>query len=89
MPYQKLQAGRAASVTPSDTAEIPYVGGGTGEWPCTLYVGDISGGTDLKVKTAGGDEVTFKGLVAGTFIPVQVVQVFSTGTSVGEIIALW
>jgi len=89
MAYQKLQASRAASVTPSDTAEIPYVGGGAKKWPCTLYVGDVTSGTDLKVKTAGGDEVTFKGVVAGTFIPVQVVQVFSTGTDVDEIIALW
>ena len=91
MPYQKLQAGRAASVTPSDTENIPYVGDGAGDklWPCVLYVGDISSGTDLKVKTAGGDEITFKVIVAGTFIPVQVVQVFSTGTSLDEIIALW
>jgi len=30
MAYQKLQAYRAAAVTPSDTAEIPTVGGGDG-----------------------------------------------------------
>jgi hypothetical protein len=89
MPYQKLQAGRAAVVTPSDTTDIPYVGGGTGEWPCVLYVGDVASGTRLKVRTAGGDDVTFTGIVAGSFIPVQVIRVCSTGTDVDDIIALW
>ena len=76
-------------VTPSDTADIPYVGGGTGEWPCVLYVGSISGGTRLKVRTAGGDDVTFTGIVAGSSIPVQVIRVFASGTDVSDIIALW
>jgi hypothetical protein len=51
-----------------------------------LYVG--TGGT-LKVTTAGGDDVTFTGIVAGTFVPVQVVKVWATGTSASNIIALW
>tara|TARA_R110000796_G_scaffold200798_6_gene316873 strand:- start:686 stop:955 length:270 start_codon:yes stop_codon:yes gene_type:complete len=89
MPYQKLQAGRAAVVTPSDTVNIPYIGGGTGEWPCVLYVGDVASGTTLTVRTAGGDDITFKGIVAGSFIPVQVVRVFASNTSVASIIALW
>jgi hypothetical protein len=91
MGYQKLQANRAAAVVPSDTVNIPYVGDAAGDklWACVLYVGSIASGTDLKVMTAGGDEVIFKGLTAGTFIPVQVVRVFATGTSVTEIIALW
>jgi hypothetical protein len=54
-----------------------------------LYVGDVSEGTRLKVRTAGGDDVTFTGIVAGSFIPVQVIRVFSTGTDVDDIIALW
>jgi len=89
MPYQKLQAGRAAVVVPSDTTDIPYVGGGTGEWPCVLYVGDVASGTTLRVMTAGGDDITFKGIVAGSFIPVQVVRVFASTTDVASIIALW
>jgi hypothetical protein len=42
MAYQKLQASRAAAVTPSDTANIPSVSGPAGETVnngCTLYVG--------------------------------------------------
>jgi len=86
MAYQKLQAYRAASVTPSDTANIPTVGGGAGSNNgCVLYVG-IEG--DLKVTTSGGDEVTFKNVPVG-FVPVQVVKVFATGTVASEIIALW
>tara|TARA_R110002051_G_scaffold292442_1_gene357226 strand:+ start:17 stop:490 length:474 start_codon:yes stop_codon:yes gene_type:complete len=53
---------------------------------CVLYVG---GAGDLKVSTVGGDEVTFTGLVAGQFIPVNVLRVWATGTSATFIIALW
>lgn len=88
MAYPKLQAGRAAAVTPSNTDNIPNVAteDGSGNNGCVLYVG---GAGTLKVKTVGGDEVTFVGITAGSFIPVQVLQVFSTGTSATNIIALW
>lgn len=85
MSYQKLQAGRAAAVTPSDTVNIPAVTGGTNNG-CVLYVG---GDGDLKVTTIGGDDVTFVGIVAGTFIPVHVLRVWSTGTTATNIVALW
>jgi len=85
MAYQKLQVGRAAAVTPSDTVNIPSVSGGDNNG-CVLYVG---GAGNLKVRTVGGDEVTFVGINTGTFLPVQVVRVFSTGTSATNILALW
>lgn len=85
MSYSKLQAGRAAAVTPSDTVNIPSVTGGVNNG-CVLYVG---GAGTLKVTTIGGDEVTFTGLIAGSFIPVHVVKVWSTGTSATNIVALW
>jgi hypothetical protein len=85
MAYQKLQAGRAASVTPSDTANIPSVSGGTNNG-CVLYIG---GAGNVKVETVGGDEVTFVGINTGTFLPVQVVKVFATGTSATNVLALW
>jgi len=54
---------------------------------CVLYVG---GTGDLKVTTAGGDEITFKGIPAGSFLPVQVLKVFGgTATTATDIIALW
>lgn len=88
MAYQKLQAGRAAVVTPSDTANIPNVasGDGSGNNGSVLYVGT---GGNLKVMTVGGDQVTFTNIQEGTFLPVQVLRVFATGTDADDIIALW
>ena len=63
MAYQKLQAGRAALVVPSDTDEIPAVTGGTNNG-CVLYIGTPG---DIQVKTVGGDVVTFVGVYAGQF----------------------
>lgn len=85
MATQKLQVSRAAVVVPSNTDTIPSVSGGDNNG-CVIYVG--STGT-LKVKTVGGDEVTFVGLNAGSFLPVQVIQVFAAGTSCTNILALW
>jgi hypothetical protein len=88
MAYQKLQAYRAASVTPSDTVDIPSVStqDGSGNNGCVLYIG---GDGDVKVTTAGGDTVTFVGLIAGSFVPVQVLRVWSTDTTATSIVALW
>lgn len=65
-----------------DTYQI-YGGDNNG---AVLYVGT---GGDLKVLTAGGDEVTFVGVSGGTFIPVNCIQVFNTGTTAADIVALW
>lgn len=88
MAYQKLQAGRAAAVSPSNTANIPNVAtqDGLGNNGCVLYVGTKG---NLKVMTVGGDEVTFTNVQDGSFIPVQVLKVFSTGTTASNIVALW
>tara|TARA_R110000803_G_scaffold68183_2_gene129931 strand:- start:5775 stop:6032 length:258 start_codon:yes stop_codon:yes gene_type:complete len=85
MAYTKLQAGRAALVTPSDTTNIPSVTGGTNNG-CALYIG-LPG--NIRVKTVGGDDVIFTGVYAGQFFPVNVLQVYNTGTTAGEIVALW
>jgi len=54
---------------------------------CVLY---IPADGNLKVKTVSGSEVTYTGVKGGTFLPVHVVRVFSTGTTVtGDIIANW
>ena len=88
MAYQKLQTSRAAAVVPSDTVNIPSVSSqdGRGNNGCVLYVGV---GGNLRVLTAGGDDVTFTGIQNGEFLPVNVVRVFATGTSATGIIALW
>jgi hypothetical protein len=87
----KLQTSVAAAVTPSDTVNIPYPGDNTASpnesaWPCVLYVG---GAGNLRVLTAGGNDVVLSGLSAGTFIPIQVVRVYSTNTTATDIVALW
>jgi hypothetical protein len=51
-----------------------------------LYIG---GAGNLKVTTSGNDIVTFAGIQAGTFFPVNVVKVWLTGTTCSDIIALW
>ena len=53
---------------------------------CVLYVG-VAG--DVKVKMAGGNDVVFKGATAGSFLPINVLQVFATGTTATDIVALW
>lgn len=52
---------------------------------CVLYIG---GSGDLEVQTVGGDNVTFFGVTAGQFIPVNVMKV-RTGTTASDILALW
>ena len=52
---------------------------------CVLYVG-VAG--DLTVKMASGDVVKFTALSAG-FQPIQVLQVYATGTAATDIVALW
>ena len=88
MSYQKLQISRAAAVTPSDTVDIPSVStqDGVGNNGCVLYVGGFG---DVRVLTAGGDDVTFVGINGGTFVPVQVLKVFATSTTATSIVAMW
>ena len=53
---------------------------------CVLYVGEAGG---LRVLTSSGSDITFTGVLAGSFIPVQVKRVFSNGTDAASILALW
>ena len=86
MSYFKLQGMRASSVTPSNTVNIPNVTGSPTTQPCVLYIGT---GGSLKVLTEGGDEVTFVNIADGTFLPVNVLRVFLTGTDADDILAIW
>lgn len=85
MSYQKLQANRATVVTPSDTDNIS-VNTEASKSGNVLYVGTNG---NIKVMTVGGDEVTFVNIQGGSFIPVQVLKVFATGTTASNILALW
>jgi len=52
---------------------------------CVLYVG---GAGDLHVLTSSDSDITFTGVLAGSFIPVQVKRVFNDSTA-SNILALW
>ena len=53
---------------------------------CVLYVGNTG---NLRVLTTSGADLTFVGIPAGSFVPVQVKRVFATDTTATDIIALW
>ncbi len=58
-----------------------------GKESCVLYIGV---GGNLRVLTGSGQDVTFQNILGGTFLPVQVLKVFETGTTgVSGIVALW
>ena len=105
MAYQKLQPSQAKTIDLSadrlvtTTIVSPNYGTPIATTPrinssgsCILYVG-VAG--NVRVITAAGDDVTFVGVLAGTYIPVQVVQVVLTNfaaptdTTATDIIALW
>ncbi len=57
-----------------------------GNQGCVLYIG---GAGNVNLSTTGNDIVTFVGLNAGQFVPVQALKVAATGTTATDIIALW
>ena len=76
----------AVLVTKSDTVDIPN----TEERGCCLYVGDVSNGADIKVTMeSGSTPVIFKGVTAGSFLPILVTRVHATGTTADQILALY
>jgi hypothetical protein len=54
--------------------------------PSVIYVG-VAG--SVKVTTAQGDDTTFVGLQAGQVIPVQVIRVWSTGTTATSLLRIY
>lgn len=84
MAYQKLQGSNAQVVTPGAATDVIQFGSSNTRG-CIIYVG---AGGDLHVITTGGDEVTFVDVLAGSFLPVQVVQVVSTLTTATSLLAI-
>jgi hypothetical protein len=69
----------AVNVVPSNGTDLPT----------TFTRGIYVGGTGaLKVKMIDGTDVTFTKVLAGSFIPIVVSRVYSTGTTATNIIAL-
>ena len=76
-------ARKCAAIVPDDTTELDPV-------PRGIWVGDTSGGDDIKVTlvddTAG---VVLTGCQEGSVIPVQPKLVWSTGTDAASLVALY
>lgn len=69
------------------TAAVPYqIYVGATNPGCVLYVGNTG---NLRVLTSSNADLTFVGIPAGSFVPVQVKRVFAAGTTATDIIALW
>ena len=82
--YSNSTLGKNATFTITNI-DIPN----TQERGCCIYVGDISGGTNIKVTMESDNEVTFTGVVAGSFLPILVKKVFNSGTTASGLIALY
>lgn len=76
----KLNANIFAATGKSFALYRPEKGG------AVLYIG---GDGDVSVETANGSSAVFVGLLAGTFMPINVTKVKSTGTTATNIIAIW
>lgn len=77
---KSAQATHAFAVTPNNSTDLATT-------DVVLYIGGAGSG-NLKVNTAGGETVTFTGVGKG-FFPVRVNRVWSTGTDVTGIVALY
>jgi hypothetical protein len=103
-----LDADIFGTLTTYNNAYIIYVAGGKGGATvmqsadcCLLYVGtdtanaamgDATQYVDVRVLTCADNEVIFKNFKVGEYLPVQIKQLFSTGTSVTareSCLAIW
>ena len=75
------------SSTAAATYDI-YKGNIGGDTAFTLFVGTGGAGSTLKVRTANGEGVTLNNVPDSSFIPLQVIRVFATGTTCSNILAL-
>lgn len=79
-PNQAIHNGyRFAEVTPSDSTDLTTTG-------AALYVGN---GGDVVVVSLEGNEVTFENVRDGSWMPIQVARVKSTGTTATGIVAVY
>ena len=69
----------AVEITPSDGESLPHT-------TRALYVG---GTGDVAVLLQGGTEVTFRGVQAGSLLPIRIDQVKRAGTTATGLIGLW
>lgn len=71
----------AVVVTPSDSADLGFVTRG-------IWVGD-GGAKHVAVIMQDSGTVVFENIPTGTFLPIRVTRVKSTGTTASKLIAVW
>lgn len=79
MSFLNAPARRLYTVTPSDTATLPFVTRG-------IRVGTAAG--NLRVITVDGDDVTIPSVQVGETVPVMATKVMATSTTATGITAL-
>jgi len=84
MAILQQQHAHGCLIYPSDTETLQQDLNTSNRDTC-IYVGI---GGDVRVLTAGGDDVTFASLPSGTFVPVHITKVFLTGTTASSILAV-
>lgn len=84
MAILQQQHAHGVLVYPSDTETLQQDMNTSQRTTC-LYVGV---GGNVRVLTAGGDDVIFYNIPSGQFMPVWVTQVFATGTTASSILAV-
>ena len=67
----------AQAVTPSDSTDLAFV-------TRALHIGTAG---DLRVRTLGGQDVTYKGVSGSKVLRVE--RIFATGTTATDIVAEW
>jgi hypothetical protein len=66
-------------VVPSDSGDLAHV-------TRALYVGT---GGQIAAQLVSGSTITLSAVPAGTLLPLRVRRVMATGTSAGDLVALW
>jgi hypothetical protein len=89
MAYQKLQAGRALAVIPSDTVDIPNIAAvtttGTSDAEATLKLIDAAG--DFLNKRVAIGDIIYAGTVAATVTAIDSATVLSTSATIPTLTA--
>ena len=88
---------RVASVPSATQITLDAAIAGTAAVPYKIYVKDsnpgcvlyVGGAGNVRVLTSSGADLTFVGIAAGTFMPVQVKRVYASDTTATDIVALW
>lgn len=83
-----LSNGILYTAVPADTYTIYQASDQTtiGNYGCFVYVGRTG---NITVRTIGNDIITYNNVHEGDILPIQVIQVYKTGTTAGFILALW